>query len=259
MHVHVCVCAHACVRMCVCAPMCKVFLQTHMYNGQHEWPQLLLKREGPVDNCSQTKVKPIKGRQRGYSTDQALVARHYIKPSPCEPSFNSQIHTWLCLPDLPPGLPAGDISSLTCSKESSIHCPPTSPCQKFKNLSWFLSKSTTNSPVDRPNTWKSPLSFSFSFHFQFISKPCWLKLQYLPRACSLLPNPVPQVSPTSISHWDAPQPPPQPSCILLGALPTPPNLLPPPGRKVRGKVAGGGAREEPGLGPGDTHRCRKSV
>lgn len=58
------VCAHACVLMCVCAPMCKVFLQTHMYNGQRGWPQLLLKREGPVDNCSQTKVKPIKGRQR---------------------------------------------------------------------------------------------------------------------------------------------------------------------------------------------------
>ena len=128
---HVCVlmhvCAHTCVLMHVCALMCNVFLQTHMYNGRRGWPQLLLKGEGPVDNCSQTEVKPRRGRQRGYSTDQALVARHYIKPSPCEPSFNSQIHTWLCLPDFPLGLPAGDISNLTCSKESSIHCPPTSP------------------------------------------------------------------------------------------------------------------------------------
>ena len=178
----ICVCAHACVLMCVCAPMCK-FLQTHMYNGQRGWPQLLPKGEGPMDNCSQTKIKPIKGRQRGYSTDRVPVARHSIKPSPCEPSFNSQIHTWLCLPNFPPGLPAGDISNLTYSKESSIHCLPTSPYQKFKDLSWFLSTSTTNSPVDRPNTWKSPLSFSFSFHFQYISKPCWLHLQYLPRAC----------------------------------------------------------------------------
>lgn len=123
---HVCVLSRVCAHMCVLTRVC-THVPTYFYRHTCilvAWmAQLHLKGEGPVDNCSQTEVKPIGKAEAG--TDQALVAGHYKAQSMLNPRSTPKSTPGSCLPDSLRGFLQGDISNLTCSKESSIHCPPT--------------------------------------------------------------------------------------------------------------------------------------
>lgn len=134
---------------------------------------------------------------------------------PALPAPKLQTNKSSLLLDSSSRLSAVDISDMTCSKESLIHYSPSLP--QIKTPCFGISVDLPPTPqLLRPNTWESPSSFYFLVCIQFLSKACRLHLQYLLHVCLFLPQACPQVSATTLSHWEAcPAPTPGPSPLPL--------------------------------------------